>query len=304
MIILIIFRKRFYLRWLIEPHFRIALLKRWRHSSAAQIRDLRRAAVISLSKRAALPVEVLKALVTRLGDEDLEDVQDIANQILRTHAALPDDVVKAMAAWLDDKDLQRAVGQDLGDRTALPAEVLEVVAARLSDKNRTCDGSPLQRLSARRALGTRATLSNEVLKAPALRLGDEDFHVRLPDEVLKALALRLSDQSSDVRAAATEALGRRVVLLDEMFKTLVSRLSDKSSLVRGAAATALGGRVALPQSVGIWTLGTMYNLILRNLLVLAVGKTSVVLFSCISTVEMIGNLVIPPLIAQVFKFGL
>ncbi|KAK8147944.1 hypothetical protein G3M48_000642 [Beauveria asiatica] len=56
--------------------------------------------------------------------------------------------------------------------------------------------------------------------------------------------------------------------------------------------------------VGIWTLGTMYNLILRNLLVLAVGENSVVLFSCVSTVETIGNLVIAPLIAQVFKFGL
>lgn len=56
--------------------------------------------------------------------------------------------------------------------------------------------------------------------------------------------------------------------------------------------------------VGIWTLGTMYNLILRNLLVLAVGENSVVLFSCISTIETIGNLLITPLIAQVFKFGL
>ncbi|KAM3539612.1 hypothetical protein ARSEF1564_007483 [Beauveria bassiana] len=56
--------------------------------------------------------------------------------------------------------------------------------------------------------------------------------------------------------------------------------------------------------VVIWTLGSMYNLILRNLLVLAVGENSVVLFSCVNTVETIGNLVIAPIIAQLFKFGL
>lgn len=48
----------------------------------------------------------------------------------------------------------------------------------------------------------------------------------------------------------------------------------------------------------------MYNLVFRNLLVLAVGENSVMLFSCINTVEGIGNLAMAPFIAQVFKFGL
>lgn len=56
--------------------------------------------------------------------------------------------------------------------------------------------------------------------------------------------------------------------------------------------------------MAIWTLGGSYNLFLRNLLVLAVGENSVVLFSCINTVETIGNLAIAPVLAQVFKLGL
>ncbi len=56
--------------------------------------------------------------------------------------------------------------------------------------------------------------------------------------------------------------------------------------------------------MAVWTLGGLYNLVLRNLLVLAVGENSVILFSCINTVETIGNLAMAPVLAQVFKLGL
>lgn len=56
--------------------------------------------------------------------------------------------------------------------------------------------------------------------------------------------------------------------------------------------------------MSVWNLGTVYNLVFRNLLVLAVGENSVVLFSGINTAEGVGSLAMAPFIAQVFKFGL
>lgn len=54
----------------------------------------------------------------------------------------------------------------------------------------------------------------------------------------------------------------------------------------------------------LFNLGTVYNQVLKNLLVVVVGENSVVLFSGLNILETIGNLASAPLVALAFKFGL
>lgn len=54
----------------------------------------------------------------------------------------------------------------------------------------------------------------------------------------------------------------------------------------------------------LFNLGTVYNQVLKTLLVVVVGENSVVLFSGLNILETIGNLASAPLVAQAFKFGL
>ncbi|PTB34895.1 uncharacterized protein TrAFT101_008153 [Trichoderma asperellum] len=56
--------------------------------------------------------------------------------------------------------------------------------------------------------------------------------------------------------------------------------------------------------VVLFNLGTVYNQVLKSLLVVVVGENSVVLFSGLNILETIGNLTSAPLVAQAFKFGL
>lgn len=58
------------------------------------------------------------------------------------------------------------------------------------------------------------------------------------------------------------------------------------------------------QGVILFNLGTVYNQVLKNLLVVVVGENSVVLFSGLNILETVGNLMSTPLVAQAFKFGL
>lgn len=54
----------------------------------------------------------------------------------------------------------------------------------------------------------------------------------------------------------------------------------------------------------LFNLGTVYNQVLKTLLVVVVGENSVVLFSGLNILETIGNLASAPLVAQAFKLGL
>jgi len=58
----------------------------------------------------------------------------------------------------------------------------------------------------------------------------------LPEEILKAVAARLEDQDARVRGAAAYALGRRPALPEEILKAVAARLQDQKAYVRRTAA--------------------------------------------------------------------
>lgn len=49
---------------------------------------------------------------------------------------------------------------------------------------------------------------------------------------------------------------------------------------------------------------SIWNLVLRCLLILAVGENSVMLFTCFNTLEGLASLIVTPGVAYAFKYGL
>ncbi|KAM0463102.1 hypothetical protein ACHAPV_003228 [Trichoderma viride] len=96
-------------------------------------------------------------------------------------------------------------------------------------------------------------------------------------------------------------------------KFTMSTTARDLSVARACGAMFIFGAIIMtltPNSVGmlvgviLFNLGTVYNQVLKNLLVVVVGENSVVLFSGLNILETVGNLMSTPLVAQAFKFGL
>ncbi|KAH7124211.1 armadillo-type protein [Dactylonectria macrodidyma] len=221
-----------------------------------QDKDVRWTAIKALCSQSALPEEILKAVAARLEHQD-EDVRRAAAEALCSQSALPKEILKAVAARLEDQyeDVRRAAVNALGRQSALPEEILKAVAARLEDQDEDV------RRAAAEALCSQSALPEEILKAVAARLEHQDKNVRraaikalcsrsaLPEEILKAVAARLEDQDEDVRRAAVDALGRQSALPEEILKAVAARLEDEGYYVRRAAAEALRSQSALPEEI-------------------------------------------------------
>ncbi|EJP64896.1 ATP synthase F0 [Beauveria bassiana ARSEF 2860] len=122
---------------------------------------------------------------------------------------------------------------------------------------------------------------------------------------LTALEVAFSIISSMVLfPAASYIMSIKFSMATERRDMILARLCGLLFLIGSILVISAFTSTIMIFGVVIWTLGSMYNLILRNLLVLAVGENSVVLFSCVNTVETIGNLAIAPIIAHLFKLGL
>ncbi|KAL6406461.1 peptidase C14 [Ilyonectria robusta] len=102
--------------------------------------DTKRTILKSLTKRATIPQEILKAAAARL-EHQHEDVRYAAVGALGSRSALPEETLKAVAARLEHQheDVRYAAVEALGSRSVLPEEILKAVAARLEDQDEDQD---------------------------------------------------------------------------------------------------------------------------------------------------------------------
>ncbi|KAI9771053.1 MAG: hypothetical protein M1839_002950 [Geoglossum umbratile] len=146
-------------------------------------------------------------------------------------------------------DVKVTILKSLAGRPRIPSSIIKLAASWLGDDV----SEHLKRVVCKTLQHSQSSLSDEILKAVAARLEDENSHVRmaavealgsrssLSDEVLKAVAARLEHEDIGVRWAAMEALGSRSGLSDEILKAVSARLEDKNNYVRRAAVKALCG---------------------------------------------------------------
>ncbi|KAF3760103.1 hypothetical protein M406DRAFT_75454 [Cryphonectria parasitica EP155] len=105
------------------------------------------------------------------------------------------------------------------------------------------------------------SLSDDLLRAVAQRLGDEDSGIKqaaidilgrqssLSDDMLYASAQQLRDKDSDVRQAVINMLGRQSLLSDDMLKAVAQRLRDEDLDVRQAAVHLFISQPALSWNI-------------------------------------------------------
>ena len=239
---------------------------------------VREAATHALSHRLDGIDELLKALMVRLKDFNLEangvPVLGIHSSSLKglleatvfeglSKETLPTTLVEALAnpvlrkMFLEEsllKGLLEALAKPIRPRVSLEAlaepplseDILAAVAQRLDNKNSEV------RKAAANALGAHSILPGEILERVAKRLDDKSGKVReaaarslgaqstLPGEILEAVAKRLDDKDSNVREATVYALGGQYDLPGEILKAVTKRLDDTESNVRQAVANILG----------------------------------------------------------------
>ena len=71
----------------------------------------------------------------------------------------------------------------------------------------------------------------------------------------------------------------------------------------GIVVTAHNGSIML-LGLAVFDIATVYNVVLKSLLVVAVGESSAMLFNCIAILETGSALITGPLVAVAFKIGL